>query len=478
MVTIICKNCGNEAQKRKGSEFCSTSCRTQFWNSKNAKKTEIEQNNHENDVCAVEKTDNAPLENDSKTDVDSEIVPQRFIYLDKLKPNPTYVTKRMELAEYTAQKEKLMLELKRKKQFLTETLKGSKKEATLLGAAIGGGVGKGLLGAALGGLAGNLLGKVLDTKSKADIPNIVEEIKKCERKIENIENVINTAQSELIQIPKTIKERVKSESFAYMLYIEQKKKQQSEEFKKSQQEAIRKKQEAEAELQRQKEAENERLRKIEALEKTIVPIQPQSDIAETNEAKPQNRILKATEFAKMSFDALNFGGGWLEFLGQPSSNCYMVIHGRPGSGKTTFTLKLADYFAVKFGKTLYISGEEGFSKTLKDKISLLNIENDNLDVTDLHSLDEVVTYVPENEYSFIILDSLNNMRIDAAGLQQIRKKYPNSALICIAQSTKQGLMRGSNEIIHDCDIEIVVDKGIAKTIKNRYLENDMEFQIF
>jgi predicted ATP-dependent serine protease len=96
----------------------------------------------------------------------------------------------------------------------------------------------------------------------------------------------------------------------------------------------------------------------------------------------------------------------------------------------------------------------------------------------LHSLDEVLTHVPENEYSFIILDSLNNMRIDAAGLQQIRKKYPTSSLLCITQSTKQGLMRGSQEIIHDCDIEIAVDSGIAKTVKNRFAENGKGFVVF
>lgn len=39
-------------------------------------------------------------------------------------------------------------------------------------------------------------------------------------------------------------------------------------------------------------------------------------------------------------------------------------------------------------------------------------------------------------------------------------------------------MRGSNEIVHDSDIEVFVDNGIATTFKNRFYRTGEEFEIF
>ena len=156
----------------------------------------------------------------------------------------------------------------------------------------------------------------------------------------------------------------------------------------------------------------------------------------------------------------------------------MVIHARPGSGKSTFSVKLAHYLAETFGEVLYISGEEGFCKTLRDKIVTSNAISSNLSFADLHSLSEVLENVPQGRFNFILIDSLNNMRIDTAGLQQLRDYFKNAAIIAIAQSTKDGKMRGSNEIIHDCDIEVSVYKGIASTVKNRFYKTETEYCIF
>jgi predicted ATP-dependent serine protease len=57
-------------------------------------------------------------------------------------------------------------------------------------------------------------------------------------------------------------------------------------------------------------------------------------------------------------------------------------------------------------------------------------------------------------------------------------RYKNSALITISQSTKDGKIRGSQELVHDCDISVMVENGIAKTNKNRFKERAMEFSVF
>ena len=63
-------------------------------------------------------------------------------------------------------------------------------------------------------------------------------------------------------------------------------------------------------------------------------------------------------------------------------------------------------------------------------------------------------------------------------MKKLRLAYPECAFITISQSTKDGKMRGSNELKHDCDIEVEVAHGIATTIKNRFLEPGKEFKVF
>ena len=70
------------------------------------------------------------------------------------------------------------------------------------------------------------------------------------------------------------------------------------------------------------------------------------------------------------------------------------------------------------------------------------------------------------------------MRIDALALKELRKLYSNSALITISQSTKDGKIRCSYEIVHDSDITVEVGDGKAITVKNRFLPKDKVFNIF
>ncbi len=70
------------------------------------------------------------------------------------------------------------------------------------------------------------------------------------------------------------------------------------------------------------------------------------------------------------------------------------------------------------------------------------------------------------------------MKINADKMKVIRERYKNSALITISQSTKDGKMRGSYEIVHDCDIAVKVEKGVAISTKNRFKEKGMTQAVF
>jgi len=197
-------------------------------------------------------------------------------------------------------------------------------------------------------------------------------------------------------------------------------------------------------------------------------------------AKPKenDKIISSMDLSKLKYKALNFTDNWLEFFGYPSVNFHCVVHGLAGEGKSTFCIQFANYLAENFGTVIYISGEEGFSKTLKDKFNNNNAFSENLFVADLRNYQDITKEIKPNIYNFVFIDSLNNMKIGADEMKEIRQRYHQSAVITICQATKDGKMRGSYEVIHDCDIAVKVEKGIAVTEKNRFKEKGAEFEVF
>ena len=182
--------------------------------------------------------------------------------------------------------------------------------------------------------------------------------------------------------------------------------------------------------------------------------------------------------AGMKFQILNFTGKWLAFFGLPQTNFMCVIHGMSGEGKTNFSIQFAKYLAENFGNVLYVSGEEGFAPTFQQKIKTLGADRvPRLYAADIRTGDELLRDIP-NKYHFIVIDSLNNMNIDPDVMKSIRNRFKQSGIIAICQSTKDGKVRGSYQIIHDSDIAVKVINGIAVTTKNRFKEKHQEFDVF
>ncbi len=226
--------------------------------------------------------------------------------------------------------------------------------------------------------------------------------------------------------------------------------------------------------QNKKSAGKETVAEENIVEKKIEKIKDSPD--ETNIPN----VISYNEIMRIKHQSLNFTGKWLDFIGQPSPIFHCVVHGKPGGGKSTFCFQKAHYLAENFGKVLYISAEEGFSKTVQDKLKLVNgnRQSNNLSFGAQKSFEQIIKEIPQNLYHFIFIDSLDTLKIGAARMKELREHYKNSAFITISQSTKDGKMRGSQEIIHDCDIEIPVADGVAVTKKNRYRVTGKLFQIF
>jgi hypothetical protein len=195
------------------------------------------------------------------------------------------------------------------------------------------------------------------------------------------------------------------------------------------------------------------------------------------EPNTNDKLVSSRDLRKRKYNSFPFTGKWKDFFGLPSYSFHLAVHGKPGEGKSTFCVQFADYLAKNFGKVVYVSGEEGLSKTVQDKIINNGIDNPYLFFADIKSYNEIKTEIP-NEYHFVFIDSLDTLRIDAPKLKALKEHYPQSAFITISQSTKDGKMRGSQEITHDTDIAAKVENGVAITTKNRFQGRGTEFQVF
>jgi site-specific DNA-cytosine methylase len=191
-----------------------------------------------------------------------------------------------------------------------------------------------------------------------------------------------------------------------------------------------------------------------------------------------SKIISSVDLLRMDFEVLPFVGEWCDFLGMPSSSFHMAVFGRAGQGKSTFCIQIANFLAENFGDTVYVSGEEGFSLTFQKKFVDYVAASQHLDVADIRSYHELVRNINPSRYRFILLDSLDTLKISVEQLRELKLMYKDSAFITISQVTKSGNARGSYQVMHDADIIVEVTEGVAVTIKNRFLATGMAYRVF
>jgi predicted ATP-dependent serine protease len=97
-------------------------------------------------------------------------------------------------------------------------------------------------------------------------------------------------------------------------------------------------------------------------------------------------------------------------------------------------------------------------------------KHENLLISSAKNIVELEIDIRENPSPFIFIDSVNTYNLNVNQIEKLREDYPKISFILIYQSTKNGALRGSNEILHNSDILVRVENGMAETEKNRYNE--------
>jgi len=165
----------------------------------------------------------------------------------------------------------------------------------------------------------------------------------------------------------------------------------------------------------------------------------------------------------------------------------VLIGGDPGIGKSTLLLQATDNIAKKYGKVLYVSGEESLTQ-IKLRAERLGAFSENILLLSETLVERILDWASEQELNALIVDSIQTVYTEEAmsapgSVSQIREsatKFMHFAkkrgipVFLIGHVTKEGAIAGPRVLEHLVDTVLYFegDRGYAyrilRSVKNRF----------
>ena len=143
----------------------------------------------------------------------------------------------------------------------------------------------------------------------------------------------------------------------------------------------------------------------------------------------------------------------------------VTAHGRPGSGKTTWLLRVSSDL-LRMGHTvLIVSAEEGLGDTVSERLRRMEVRDEALLLVGNVPYVDVEDVAKDREVTAVMLDSWNDSSWTAPDLDKARSLF---MLFTVLQATKSGEAAGSNAILHISDVVINVRDQVAHIEKSRW----------
>lgn len=183
------------------------------------------------------------------------------------------------------------------------------------------------------------------------------------------------------------------------------------------------------------------------------------------------------EIQTMHFEKVVFTSDFYEFFGDNANkHDVLVVHGRAGSAKSHYATKLLASLQSQ-GKALYISTEENVSDRIRERLSRYNATG--VYYVRANSINEILSHIKTIQPNYLALDSLSNLGLSNDEEKDLMKALKGMVdfLIIVLHATKDGAYKGSSSILHEADLEVMLDNGIATTGKNR-LNGKGEMNLF
>ncbi|MFV0377818.1 MAG: hypothetical protein ACK5JD_11035 [Mangrovibacterium sp.] len=196
--------------------------------------------------------------------------------------------------------------------------------------------------------------------------------------------------------------------------------------------------------------------------------------------KPNVRIVNLDTLKGKKYDELDLGDYYNALFGTVESKTSFFFYGTSGSGKSVFTMKLANHICDHLKlKGLYCSHEEALKKSMRDRANNFRIESKRLYIGQNVDFDTLLEKIKSNYYRLAIIDSVQYMRFTYEQLKQLNFEFTKRKLLVILVSFGQAYKKPdcSAEIMHACDVKVFFDAGVA-TIDSRYLDTSKRIRLF
>jgi predicted ATP-dependent serine protease len=193
-------------------------------------------------------------------------------------------------------------------------------------------------------------------------------------------------------------------------------------------------------------------------------------------------VVSVGELLKMRFQELPLSRKFQQILGKIplKQQWLMLLHGVPGSGKSTYSLVLAKEFS-RFGNILYANFEEAIGPTLQKKINVAKLQKERIKFLENNTVDDLWKRLNTGLYKYCVVDSISEVAKSEKRVSEFGSKlreYPNTSFILIGHSKKttndkaDSDYKGVSTLGHLIDINQRVISGIAWNDKNRFLGKD------
>jgi len=182
------------------------------------------------------------------------------------------------------------------------------------------------------------------------------------------------------------------------------------------------------------------------------------------------KVLSLKQLKEKKYDFLpDIPSEFLETFGRLTKNFTMIIYGESGNGKSNLIMSLVRLL-LKYGRVLYVSYEEGHEVSM-NMLALRQLPEISAGICFADftmTYDELVKRLKKKRSEqFIILDSLQYMRIRYEDYIRLKELFPKKSFIYISHANgKKPRGKVAEDIEYDCTIKVFV-KGFIAFIKSR-----------
>ena len=202
------------------------------------------------------------------------------------------------------------------------------------------------------------------------------------------------------------------------------------------------------------------------------------------------KSIKLSEISSSNEMRINTGIGELNRVlgGGLVKGSLILISGEPGIGKSTIIIQAAAEIAERYGKVLYVTGEESAEQIKMRADRVCKGKLDNLFILVETNMENIIQVQKELKPVFLIIDSIQTMYSDnlesaPGSVSQIRAcgnelmkigKENDIPIFIVAHVTKSGDLAGPKVIEHlvDCVLNFTGERNhelrILRSYKNRF----------